>query len=232
MGMVMTARMLTPDEMAAALSSPEALDRLLHPDDGEAEGAIDVDKAWHGIHWLLTGSPDDRPPAARKRGLFRRSVPEPDPAGAEWLAVLGGDAVNEEGTALLLRPEQVAAVAEVLAPLDRDALGGRVDLLAMEAAELYPQIWEEPDVYDEYLGPNYEVLRDFYLRAAAEGSAVLRRELNGLVAAWHHRTGQPHGATHAALRKECGGPAAAVANADTLRKRIDRVREWAARRSG
>ena len=42
-----------------------------------------------------------------------------------------------------------------------------------------------------------------------EQLAVLRRELNGLVAAWHHRTGQPHGVTHAALRKECGGPAAA-----------------------
>ena len=35
-----------------------------------------------------------------------------------------------------------------------------------------------------------------------EQLAILRRELNGLVAAWHHRTGQPHGVTHAALRKE------------------------------
>jgi hypothetical protein len=41
-----------------------------------------------------------------------------------------------------------------------------------------------------------------------EHLATLRRELNGLVAAWHHRTGQAHGITHAALRKECGGPAA------------------------
>ncbi|WP_425574905.1 DEAD/DEAH box helicase [Nocardioides fonticola] len=65
-----------------------------------------------------------------------------------------------------------------------------------------------------------------------EQLAVLRRELNGLVAAWHHRTGQPHAITHAALRKECGGPAAAIANADQLRARIDRVREWATRRSG
>ncbi|GAA3809696.1 DEAD/DEAH box helicase [Nocardioides panacisoli] len=64
-----------------------------------------------------------------------------------------------------------------------------------------------------------------------EQLAVLRRELNGLVAAWHHRTGQPHGVTHAALRKECGGPAAAVANADQLRKRIDQLREWAARKT-
>ena len=64
-----------------------------------------------------------------------------------------------------------------------------------------------------------------------EQLAVLRRELNGLVAAWHHRTGQPHGVTHAALRKECGGPAAAVANAEQLLARIDRLREWATRKS-
>jgi superfamily II DNA or RNA helicase len=75
--------------------------------------------------------------------------------------------------------------------------------------------------------------------AAAEGLAetstheqlaILRRELNGLVAAWHHRTGQAHGITHAALRRECGGPAAAVATADQLRARIERVREWASQR--
>ncbi|GAA2020689.1 MAG: DEAD/DEAH box helicase [Nocardioides sp.] len=65
-----------------------------------------------------------------------------------------------------------------------------------------------------------------------EQLAVLRRELNGLVAAWHHRTGQAHGITHAALRKECGGPAAAIANAEQLRARIDRIRDWAARKSG
>ncbi|HQR26167.1 MAG TPA: DEAD/DEAH box helicase [Nocardioides sp.] len=64
-----------------------------------------------------------------------------------------------------------------------------------------------------------------------EQLAVLRRELNGLVAAWHHRTGQPHAVTHAALRQECGGPPAAVANAAQLRARIDRVRAWALRPS-
>lgn len=64
-----------------------------------------------------------------------------------------------------------------------------------------------------------------------EHLALLRRELNGLVASWNHRTGQAHGITHAALRKECGGPAAAVANAEQLRKRIDRIREWSVRKS-
>ncbi len=64
-----------------------------------------------------------------------------------------------------------------------------------------------------------------------EQLAVLRLELNGLVAAWHHRTGQGHGITHAALRRECGGPASATANAEQLMARIDRLRQWAARKS-
>ena len=64
-----------------------------------------------------------------------------------------------------------------------------------------------------------------------ERLALLRRELNGLVAAWHHRTGTAHGVTHATLRRQLGGPAAAVANADQLHARISRLREWAAKPS-
>jgi hypothetical protein len=75
-----------------------------------------------------------------------------------------------------------------------------------------------------------DVVRDV---STYEQLATLRRELNGLVAAWNHRTGQPHGVTHAALRRDCGGPAAAVATAEQLTHRIDRIRDWAAnRRSG
>jgi superfamily II DNA or RNA helicase len=61
--------------------------------------------------------------------------------------------------------------------------------------------------------------------------ATLRRELNGLVAAWHHRTGQPHGSVHTTLARECGGPPASAATADQLAKRIDTIRQWASRRS-
>ena len=67
--------------------------------------------------------------------------------------------------------------------------------------------------------------------ATHERLATLRRELNGLVAAWHHRTGQPHGVTHATLRRDCGGPAAAVATEAQLQARIDRLREWATRKT-
>ncbi len=60
-----------------------------------------------------------------------------------------------------------------------------------------------------------------------ERLALLRRELNGLVAAWHHRNGQPHGVTHTVLRKECGGPVASLASEEQLQARIDKIRDWA-----
>jgi superfamily II DNA or RNA helicase len=58
----------------------------------------------------------------------------------------------------------------------------------------------------------------------------LRKELNGLVGAWNHRTGQPHGVIHAELRRACGGPAIAQASADQIRDRIAMIRKWAAQR--
>ena len=67
--------------------------------------------------------------------------------------------------------------------------------------------------------------------ATFEELGILRRELNGLVSAWNHRTGRPHAQIHTALRQECGGPATAAASAKQLQDRIDRLREWAARPS-
>jgi hypothetical protein len=55
----------------------------------------------------------------------------------------------------------------------------------------------------------------------------LRKELNGLVGAWHHRTGKPHGAIHAELRAACGGPPTAVATAQQVQDRIETMRRWA-----
>jgi superfamily II DNA or RNA helicase len=62
---------------------------------------------------------------------------------------------------------------------------------------------------------------------ARENLAALRKELNGLVGAWHHRTGQPHAAVHADLRRACGGPPLPQATADQIRARIDMMRQWA-----
>jgi superfamily II DNA or RNA helicase len=63
-----------------------------------------------------------------------------------------------------------------------------------------------------------------------ESLAALRKELNTLVTAWHHRTGQPHAVIHADLRRDCGGPAVPQATGTQIRARIDMLRRWASAR--
>ena len=67
-------------------------------------------------------------------------------------------------------------------------------------------------------------------QSAFEVLAGLRKELNGLVGAWHHRTNKPHGAVHAELRASCGGPPSAQATAQQLQDRIETMRRWARER--
>jgi hypothetical protein len=60
-------------------------------------------------------------------------------------------------------------------------------------------------------------------RSAGERRILLRRQLNALVAAHHHRTGLPHGKIHAELRRLCGGPPSAQATIEQLEERIATV---------
>ncbi|MDT5040798.1 MAG: hypothetical protein QOE51_1783 [Actinoplanes sp.] len=56
--------------------------------------------------------------------------------------------------------------------------------------------------------------------SAGERRNALRRQLNTLVAAHHHRTNLPHGKIHAELRRLCGGPPSAQATIEQLEERI------------
>ncbi len=53
----------------------------------------------------------------------------------------------------------------------------------------------------------------------------LRRELNALVSATHHKSGKPHGWIHNELRRRCGGPPVAAATRDQLQERIVAIRQ-------
>jgi superfamily II DNA or RNA helicase len=59
---------------------------------------------------------------------------------------------------------------------------------------------------------------------AGERRIALRRQLNAMVAAHHHRTSLPHGKIHAELRRICGGPASAQATIAQLEERITALR--------
>ncbi|OBF05802.1 hypothetical protein A5730_15980 [Mycobacterium sp. ACS4054] len=59
----------------------------------------------------------------------------------------------------------------------------------------------------------------------------LRRELNTLVSATHHRIGKPHGWIHSELRRRCGGPPIAAASREQIQARIEALRRLNAEHS-
>jgi Domain of unknown function (DUF1877) len=156
MGMVFEAHAITADRASEVTADPDLVEQLVEAH-GPPETRLDLDKAWHGLHWLLTGSVDE----------------VDSPLG---LAVLGGEPVGDDwgyGPPRLLAPDDVRRAADALAQVTVEDLRSRFDRSAMLAAGVYPQIWDEEDIFDSYLEPSYVMLRDFYARAASHGDAVL-----------------------------------------------------------
>lgn len=95
---------------------------MSYEEEGEAE-TIELDKAWHGIHFLLTGSVWE---------------------GEEPLCYLvrGGVELGKEdfgyGPAPLLNPDQIADWAKALSTISTDELRKRFNPEAMMKAKIYP----------------------------------------------------------------------------------------------
>lgn len=159
MGMTFLGRRISPAERRALLDDPALVGPLLFGSgNGATEPELDLDKSWHGIHHLLTGS-------AWEIG---------EGAGA---AILGGTPIggdNGYGPARLLDPDAVRAVAAGLDGVDVATLRARFDPAELAAADVYPNIWDGgAEEFDGYLAPYFTELRTFYRAAAAGGQAVL-----------------------------------------------------------
>lgn len=120
--------------------------------------SFDLDKAWHAVHAVLSGSAWETGPGAAS-------------------AVLGGQEFGDDlgyGPARYLPPELVAEIAEALAALGREEFVSRIDPDALAAMDVYPGIWDEPiDEITEYVGSAYETLYAAYASAAAAGQAMI-----------------------------------------------------------
>jgi uncharacterized protein DUF1877 len=125
---------------------------------GDNLSSVSLEKAWHGLHFLLTGSA----------------------WAAEWplgFLLQGGEPVGDDlgyGPARLLQPEAVSELDAALSGVSDDELWSRFDPDRMEEEQIYPGIWDEPedDLRDEYLGYFHELKRLVH-EAAARGMAVL-----------------------------------------------------------
>jgi superfamily II DNA or RNA helicase len=126
--------------------------------------------------------------------------------GASWGTGADVGTAEEEdylGLPGLLAPDQVSALlqkrqaAQIAAQQRRSSAGGPA------------------------VPPPLEQVRTTY-----QQRAELRRQLNALVGAHHHRTNMPHGKIHAELRRICGGPPSAQASVEQLEQRIAAIRSW------
>jgi len=134
---------------------PDAAPLLLA--DSDPQELLDVGRAWHAVHMLLNGSPWGG-------------------SGPAFDAVLGGTTLGDPSTyepVRALLPPRVAAVAEHLQALSAEQLRPRFTHRAFRQAEVYPDVWDQPDVLTAFVLPAYEQLRAFYAAAAAAGDGVL-----------------------------------------------------------
>ncbi len=140
-------------ELVALRDEPERIHQVL---DSHEDAADDVDKAWHGIHFLLKGT------VAAGTGPLANVVFGRVPVGDEDVGY---------GPAMSTDADDVPAVAAALAGVTDDTLRARFDPEAM--ADIYPNIWDEGDEALDYLLENLATLRAFYRDAAAKGRAVI-----------------------------------------------------------
>ncbi|MEM1061482.1 MAG: YfbM family protein [Planctomycetota bacterium] len=125
------------------------------------EGEIDLDKAWNGLHFLLTGTADggDGPGAFIIEG------------GTEV-----GDVDVGYGPARAFRSDEVAAIDAHLRSLTDDELLGRLDQAAMTRLSVYPDVWDEPPEESlEYLGHYLGELRGFLTATTERSSGMVVR---------------------------------------------------------
>ena len=126
---------------------PENADVLL-----ESANA-DLDKAWHGIHFLLTGSAYDgeEPLCYLMRGGEFCGAGDDDPDGSR-----------------VLRPHQIAAFDEALQKISTDEFRKRFDPPRMMEEGIYPDIWDRNPEEDDTLGylvDHFESLKNFVRKA-------------------------------------------------------------------
>ena len=162
MGMVTEWHALPPAEAAQVVQLDEEtfvdwLEARTDEDDTSGD-VLDLDKQWHVVHAVLTGTAWDTD----------------GPCGR---AVLGGSEFGNDlgyGPARFLAAAEVAEVADELDNVAAAGFDEAIDAEVLAELDVYPSgiPWDEPEER-RYLVESCEELRAFYRRAATAGHAMV-----------------------------------------------------------
>ncbi len=156
MGMCAQFFRIDDDKVAAMLSNPKEIYGFAEDIDADGPDYLDIDKAWAGIHFLLTGDPygGDLPLG------FILSGP---PIGDEDLGM---------GPALAKRAETVKSISDALEVVTEETLKERFDNDEMIGEGIYAMGGHPGDDL-EYLTSNFIALKAFIKAAADSGSGII-----------------------------------------------------------
>jgi hypothetical protein len=158
MAMIGNLRPASDAEIERLRANPVEITRFLYGADSDASERVVLNKAWHAIHFVLTGS--------------RLGGDEP----LNFL-VSEGTAVGEVdvgyGPARALNSEQVRQIAAALAPIEPEVIAGRIDVKTLDQQAIYPGNWQRNGYGVEYVVSNYREMRDFIARAAERGDGLI-----------------------------------------------------------
>lgn len=157
MGMYCGLYKLSPSDTDKYLKDPELIAGLImqEPADGSY---LSLEKAWHGLHYLLTGSAwEGAPPLS--------------------FILAGGQTIGPDldyGPARLLSTQFVKELDRALSLVTIEGLWQRFDPAKMFEQQIYPEIWDEPEeeLKDEY-GWYFNDLKNFVRSAASDDNFIL-----------------------------------------------------------
>lgn len=155
MGMIGNFVAVSDEQLAELMRTPAQISEFLY--DSPDLRSLAVDKAWHGIHFLLAGSPWE--------GDW--------PLGFIMLGDPIGDVDVGYGPARALTSARVNEVHAALAAIDTAALMAAWDADAIRAEEIYAVNPDDRDGEAEYLGGYYGALKRFIAEASAAGLGMI-----------------------------------------------------------
>jgi uncharacterized protein DUF1877 len=158
MAMIGNLRPASDAEIARLLANPEEITRFLFGSDANGRDRVVLNKAWHAIHFVLTGS--------------RLGGSEP----LNFLVDEGtpvGDVDVGYGPARVLTSEQVRRLAAALGPIEPADIAQRVDLGRFDQEAIYPGNWQRNGYDAEYVASHYREMRELIGRAADQGQGLI-----------------------------------------------------------
>ena len=164
MSMIGNFKTCSGPKLQELFANPSGISSFLYPEDYDYETpdptSLDIDKAWHAIHFLLTGD------------SYEGNAP------LNFIC-MGGIPIGEEdvgyGPARGLTPVEVTELDVALKPISSTDLRDKYNAAQFVEESIYPNIWDESveECLDDYVLDYYEELKKFISTAAQENQALI-----------------------------------------------------------